>query len=183
MAWTITGNSSDVLVGVSANGNAIIRGDCPHIPYIIDDWVNSEYPAIVKALRRLQTVNADWRILSTDAVQSEIIDNAALLKTIDAKSGKSIAQISCIDRMSDSEPVLSFTIAIQPQSFQQVYELFSNLIVGFCEIEYTISVGFLTFRSPTANADIPTLDEFRSGRPYFSDEISVSVRRVQQKGA
>lgn len=183
MTWTITGNSSDVLIGVLAHGNAIIRGEGSHIPYIIEGWVDSKYPAIAEALRRLQMVKADWRILSTDAVQNEIIDNAALLKTIEARSGKSIAEISCIDRMGDSEPVLSFNIALQPQTFQQVYELFSKLIVGFCEIEYTISVGFMTFRSPSASVDIPTLDEFQSGRPYFSDEVSVSVRHAHKKDA
>jgi len=183
MTWMITGHSGGILVAITRAGNPIIRGTGSHIPYIIEGWVDSEYPAIAEALRRLQMVKADWRILSTDAVQSEIIDNAALLKTIKARSGKSIAEISCIDRMGDSEPALSFNIALQPSAFHQVHELFSKLIFGPDECEYSISVGFATFRSPSASADMPTLDEFKSGHPYFSDEISVSFRHAHKKDA
>ena len=113
--------------------------------------------------------------MSTDAVQNEIIDNAALLNSIKTRSGKSIAEISCIDRMGDSDPALSFNIALQPEVFHQVHELFSKLILSPNEIEYTISVGFSTFRFPGAKADMPTLDEFLSGRPYFSRDVSVSI--------
>jgi len=145
--------------------------------------MRSDNTRIEQALRRLETVQTDWRILSTDAVRNEIINNAALLKSIEARSGKSIAEISCIDRMGDSEPALSFNVALQPKAFHQVYELFSKLILSPNEIEYTISVGFSTFRVPGANADMPTLDEFLSGRPYFSDEVSVSIRRTRDDDA
>jgi hypothetical protein len=124
MTWTITGRSSGVLVGVTKYGNLIIRATGSHAPYFPSDpagpAMRSDYTRIEQALRRLQTVQTDWRILSTDAVQNEIIDNAALLKSIKARSGKSIAEISCIDRMGDSEPVLSFNIALQPETFHQV---------------------------------------------------------------
>jgi len=187
MTWTITGRSRGILVGVTRYGNPIIRATGSHAPYLPSDPAGpaqrSDYTRIEQALRRLQTVQTDWRILSTDAVQNEIIDNAALLKSIKARSGKSIAEISCIDRMGDSEPALSFNIALQPEAFHQVHELFSKLILSPNEIEYTISVGFSTFRFPGANADMPTLDEFLSGRPYFSDEVSVSIRRTRDNDA
>ncbi|PKO85142.1 MAG: hypothetical protein CVU18_21650, partial [Betaproteobacteria bacterium HGW-Betaproteobacteria-12] len=114
------------------------------------------------------------------AVRDEIIDSAALIRVIESNAGKSIAGISCIDSIGDNEPALSFTIALQPQTFQHVYGLFSKLILGLCEAQYTISVGFMMFRSPSASGDLPTLDEFKSGQPYFSDEVSVSARRAQK---
>jgi hypothetical protein len=186
LSWTITGSSDDILVAVTRYGNPIIHGTGFHIPYIIDGWVDSGYPAIAEALRRLQNVKADWRILPADAVRSEIIDNAALLKAIKARSEKSIAQISCIDREGDSEPAISFSIAFQPSVFDQVHELFCKLMFGPRECEYTISVGFMTFRSQNVSADIsaiPTLAEFKSGQPYFSDDVSVSIRHAHKKDA
>ena len=177
MTWTIAGNSRDVLICVSAHGNGVIRGEGSHTPYISEDWVGSDYPAIAEALRRLMMVKAHWRILCTDAVREEIIDSAALLRAIEANAGKSVAAITCIDRMDSHEPALSFTIAFQPQTFDRVYDLFSKL-VGSASLKYAISVDFLTFRSPGASADIPTLHEFKSGHPYFSDEVSVSIRHA-----
>jgi hypothetical protein len=80
-------------------------------------------------------------------------------------------------------PAISFDLALEPSTLRQVYELFTKLMVGPCELQYTLSVGFLTFRSPSASVDMPTLDEFKTGRPYFSDEISVSVRHPHKKDA
>lgn len=177
MTWTIAGDSSDVLVCVSAHGNRVIRGEGSHTPYITDEWVSSDYPAIAEALRRLMMVKADWRILCADAVREEIIDSAALFKVIEANAGKSVAAITCFDRKDSSEPALSFTIALNPQTFHRVYDLFSKLI-GSTNLKYAISVDFLTFRSPGASADIPTLHEFTSGHPYFSDTVSVSIRHA-----
>jgi hypothetical protein len=181
MTWTIAGTSSDVLIGVSAQGNATIRGEGSHTPYITEDWVSADYPAMAEALRRLMTVKADWRILSTDAVQKEIIDGAALLTAIESNSGKSVAAITCIDRENDGKPALSFNIALQPKTFEQVQDLFSKLVLGCSDIQYAISVDFFMFGSPGASTDIPTLEEFRSGRPYLSDEVSISARRPRQK--
>lgn len=184
MAWAITGNSSDVLVGVTKHGNALIRGKGAHTPDIIEGSVDSESTAIAQALRLLQTVQADWRIMSSDVVKHEIGDtHANLLKRIETRPKASVAEISCIHRRSSNEPALSFNIALQPQAFQQVRELFSQLVLGPSGIRYTVSVGFSTFRSPGANADRPTLDEFLSGRPYFSDEISVSIGRARDNDA
>lgn len=181
MTWVITGTSSDILVGVSAHGNPIIRGEGSHTPYIIEDWVSVDYPAMAEALRRLMKVKAEWRILSTDQVRNEIIDSAALLTALEANPAKSIAAITCIDRGGEDEPALSFNIVLQPKTFQHVQELFSKLVLGCCEIQYAISVGFIIFRSPGASANMPTLEEFRSGRPYLSDEVSVSARRARRK--
>lgn len=184
MTWAITGNSSDVLIGVTKHGNAIIRGKGSHTPYIIEDRVDSEYTAIAQAMRLLQAVRADWRIMSSDVVKHEIGDtHANLLRRIETRPKASIADISCTDRKSKNEPALSFNIALQPQAFQQVRELFSQLVVGPSGIRYTISVGFSTFRFPGANEDMPTLDEFLSGRPYFSDEVSVSIGRAHDNDA
>ena len=182
MTWAITGNSSDAFIYVSKNGNIVIRGKAPHLPYIIEEgWVSADYPETAEALHRLQRVKADWRILSSDAIQIEVIDNVALLKAIEGRAGKSIAQISCIDRMGDSEPAISFTVVLQPKTFQQVYDLFSKLLVGFREIQYVISVEFLMFATQGVSSEIPTLNEFKSGRPYFSD-VSVLVRQTHENG-
>jgi len=184
MAWAITGSSSDVLIGVTKHGNALIRGKGSHTPYIIEDSVDSESTAIAQAMRLLRVVQADWRIMSSDVVKHEIGDtHAKLLRRIEIRQKASIAEISCADRNSNNEPALSFNIALQPQAFQQARELFSQLVVGPSGIRYTISVGFSTFRSPGANVDRPTLDEFLAGHPYFSDEVSVSIGRARDNDA
>ncbi|MEK7992509.1 MAG: hypothetical protein AAB403_01770 [Planctomycetota bacterium] len=183
MAWAITGNSNDVLIGVTKHGNALVRGKASHTPCTTENSVDSESTAITQALRLLQTVQADWRIMSTDAVRHEIGDiRANLLRMIETRLNASIAAISCIGRNSNNEPALSFIIALQPQAFQQVRQLFAQLVAGPSGIRYTISVGFSTFRFPGESADTPTLDEFLSGRPYFSDEVSVSIGRARDDG-
>lgn len=180
MAWAITGNSSDVLIGVTKHGNALVRGKGSHTPYIIEDSVNPESTAIAQAMRLLQTIQADWRIMSSDVVKHEIGEtHANLLRRIETRPKASIAEISCVERDSNNEPVLSFNIALQPQAFEQLRELFSQLVVGPSGIRYTISVGFSTFRVPGTKAEMPTLDEFLTGRPYFSDEIAVSIGRAR----
>jgi len=179
MTWTITGNANDVLIGVTKHGNALIRGKSSHTPYIIDDSFDSESTAIAQALRLLQTVQADWRIMSSDAMKREIGNTRTnLLRRIETRLETSIAEIYCIKR-ENNEPALSFNIALQPQAFQQIRELFSQLLVGPSGIRYTISVGFLTFRFPGENKDMPTVNEFLSGHPYFSDEVAVSISRVR----
>ncbi len=112
------------------------------------------------------------------AAENELgLAHADLHKRIESHPTASVVEISCLDHEGKREPVLSFDIALEPSAFHQVHELFCKLIFGPDECEYTISVGFSTFRFPGANADMPTLDEFLSGRPYFSDEVSVSIRR------
>lgn len=118
--------------------------------------------------------------MSSDAVKHEIGDaHANLLRRIEKRQKASIAEISCINRDSNNEPALSFNIAFEPQAFQQVRELFSQLVLGPSGIRYTISVGFSTFRLPGTNVDRPSLDEFLTGRPYFSDEVSISIGRAR----
>lgn len=177
-----------MLVGVTKYGNLVIRATGSHAPYFPSDpagpAMRSDYTRIEQALRRLQTVQTDWRIISTPTAENELgLAHADLLKKIESKPGVSIVEISCLDRESEKDPALSFNIALQPTAFHQVHELFYKLILSPNEIEYTISVGFSTFRFPGANADMPTLDEFLSGRPYFSDEVSVSIGRTRDNDA
>ncbi len=188
MTWTITGPSGGILVAVTRYGNPIIRGTGSHVPYIPSDpagpALRSDYTRIEQALRRLQTVQTDWRIISTPTAKNELhLAHDDLIKRTESHPAASIVEISCLDHESGREPALSFDIALQPSAFHQVHELFSKLIFGPSECEYTISVGFSTFRFPGANADMPTLDEFLSGRPYFSDEVSVFIRRERDNDA
>jgi hypothetical protein len=183
MTWTINGNLSEVRIIISKNGNIVIRGEGENTPYIYDDYVNSDYPATAEVLLRLQKAHADWRILSTDAVENEIIDNEAILNSIKAKPNKSIVEIKCFDDKTDEDPALSFNVALAPLVLEKVYDLFTKLIAGQKETQYSITSNFLVFRSPSAEVDIPTLEEFRTGRPYFCDEVSVSVRLENNKSA
>jgi hypothetical protein len=180
MAWVITGNSSDVVVGVTKHGHVFIRGKGSHTPHIVEGAVDSGSAAIAQAMRLLRSVQADWRIMSSDVVKHEIGDvHTNLLRRIERRPKASFAEISCVNRKSNNEPALSFNMALQPQAFQQVRELFFQLVMAPSGIRYSISVGFSTFRVPGANADMPTLDEFLSGRPYFSDDVSVSIGRTR----
>ena len=188
MTWMITGRSGDILVAVTRYGNPIIRGICSHSPYIPSDpagpAMRSDYTRIGQALRRLQTVQTDWRIISAPTAKYELHDSHPdLLKRAESHPGASIVEISCFDDEIEREPALSFYIVLQPSVFDQVHELFSKSIFSPSECEYTISVGFTTFRFPGVESDTPTLDEFLSGRPYFSDEVSVSIRRIRDGDA
>lgn len=89
---------------ISKNSNIVIRGKGENTPYIYDDYVNSDYPVTVEALLRLQKAHADWRILSTDAVENEIIDNEAFLNSIKTKPDKSVVEIKFFDDTTDEAP-------------------------------------------------------------------------------
>lgn len=184
MAWTILGNARGLLLGVSANGNSIIRGKGSHIPYFPDHpgYSVPNYTAIRAELNRLQKVETDWRILPSQAVHLYPMVNAELKKHVAARPELPFAQIGCYDRPADKDdPALSFTIALPSSMFEQVHELFSNVLSSPNEIEYNISVGFSTFGLPSGlSTQLPTpiLDEFINGVPYISDEVSFSVERA-----
>jgi len=188
MTWTITGDASSLLLCVTKHGNPVIRGEGRHAPYFPDDpagpALRSDYTTIQSALRRLQTVCTDWRILPSAAAREEFGPlHSTLLARMDVQPDASVAEISCLDREKDKEPALSFVVALQPIAFQRVHDLFTQLITAPRELEYTISIGFLTFRYPGATTETPTLQEFLSGTPYFSDEVSVSIRRLNSRDA
>ncbi|MEO8009935.1 MAG: hypothetical protein ABI728_15635, partial [Betaproteobacteria bacterium] len=153
MTWTITGNSDGLVLGVTKHGNPVVRGIGSHVPYFREDpagpALRSDYTAIQSALRRLQTVKTDWRIVSSAVAREEFGSlHPDLVARIDSQPNASIVEIACIDREKDEEPALSFQVILQPLAFQQAHKLFAELITGPRGIEYTISVGFLTFRYP-----------------------------------
>jgi hypothetical protein len=182
MTWSITGGSDALVLGVSTHGNPFIRGVGSHVPYFPDDpagpATRSDYTAIQRALARLQTVNADWRIFSSAAARVELGNfHAPLVARVDRSSNEPTAEIGCIDDDKNKEPALSFIAVLPAQVFNRVHALFTGMLLAPASLKYKIAFGFHTFRCPGVSVDLPTLEEFLSGVPYFTSELSVSFHR------
>ena len=181
MTWTIRGGREHLLMAVTKSGYPVIRGVGVHEPPIRDDpagWaLGSDYEAIQDELRRLQTVQTDWRILPSDAKEDLSAWHKDLLTKLEAEPGHSIAEISCRDDEPKNTPTLSFLILLKPAAFQHVHRLFTQLLFHDGGMEYSIFVGFTTFRLPGAHTATPTLQEFMARKPYFSDAVSVQCAK------
>lgn len=172
--WNITGSTATLLISATA---PMIRGDGA---LEAKHFFDPTHPEIEAALGRMKT--ADWRLLPASSIQ-KILDqpHAELVGRVSEEA--CVAEISSFDDGTSGPLPVSVDIVLPEIVFQRAYSLLARAFFSSRRSTYHLSIGFLTFRNPTAAADLPTLSEFLGGRPYFSDEISVFVQGAKGNDA
>ena len=125
---------------------------------------------------------ADWAMLPASSARKLLGRPHAELVSRVSEEG-CIAEISSFDDSAARPLLVSVNIVLPEIVFQRTYSLLYEAFLSSRRSTYYMSIGFLTFREPTAAVDIPTLSEFLGGRPYFSDEVSVFVEAAKEDAA
>ena len=179
MTWNVSGNSADLLISATA---PLIRGKGALDPRLVSDPADLESGKIAKAFERMRASTAEWRLLPASSVSNVLGQPHAELNKR-ASAGGCVAEVCCFDEGANHPLSVSFNIVLPEVTFQRAYSLLSGAFFSARRSSYQLSIGFLTFRRPTATVDLPTLTEFLAGRPYFSEEVSVSVNNPERDDA
>ena len=164
--WNITGSTANLVISATT---PMVRGDGALEAKHFFDPTHPEIPA---ALGRMKT--ADWSLLPVSSARKMLGHAHAELVNRVSEEG-CIAEVSSFDDGAGGPLPVSINIVFLELVFQRAYSLLSKAFLSSRRSTYHLSIGFLTFRVPTAAVDLPTLSEFLGGRPYFSDEVSVFI--------
>ena len=134
------------------------------------------------SFERMKAAPAEWRLLPAPSGQ-KVLGHPHTELSKRASAGGCIAEVSWFDEEATSPMCSSFDIVLPEVTFQRAYSLLSEAFFGSRRCTYQLSIGFLTFRRPTAIVDLPTLTEFLSGRPYFSDDVSIAIQSAESDDA
>jgi hypothetical protein len=163
--WNIAGSSANLLISATM---PMIRGDGT----LEAKHFDPTRPEISAALERMKTV--DWRLLPVSSAKNALGRAHAELVNRVSQEG-CIAEVSSYDDGAGGPLPVSIIIIFPELVFERTYLLLSKALLSSRSTTYHLSIGFLTFRVPNADVDLPTLSEFLGGRPYFSDEVSVFI--------
>lgn len=175
MGWFITGNRRGLVFGVSDSGLPRCHGSGTHT---LEHSERHGFGINTDQHRRIQQAECSWSIVTSSESELNIDGNAdGLFSKVQQSPDKSHGMIKFY---AASPELVGFSIVVSESAFAHIRRIFELALISESN-QYMIHVGFLCFRVPHAKTETPTCDEFIDGKPYFFDEISVSLRSVENE--
>jgi hypothetical protein len=170
MAWVIESFAADVRILVSEKGNLSARASGQH------ELIASSMNLAGESLQGVLRSEGSWSVHKTDAADIEIDPNGyGLYRQV--SNAKESAHVS-LQYFDQAPPILGATIVLPPGHFERVMRLLELGLV--CKYHKLIVIAdFWGFRMPQAQTETPSAKEFLSGRPYFSDNATFTLKPIQ----
>lgn len=175
MAWFISGDKRDLVLGVSASGQPNCHGVCKHElkPPGLDDY-NGEIDHTL--LARIGAARSSWSMVtSADSGGAIHLAGDGLLQRVQDSPQKTHGMAKFYTEAPDA---VAFVLVVPVHAFEPIHRLF-ELVLTSTSLSYVIAITFLGFRLNTANAMLPSWQEFVAGRPMVFSEFELSVRASQ----
>ena len=167
MAWFITGNADQIIIGHNNSGASSVWGGGSHEPKpVLDTYAHSD-------LSYLKAAECSWSILPSDASDIDIdLNGEGLLPLV----RQAPTNVHVAIRFLDNSPLVGFTIVLPVARFFETRELLRTVLISE-QLGFSITVDFPGFPAEHATISIPTAREFLAGKPYFSSGVSFAIGR------
>jgi len=162
MSWLIEGTRENLHIGLTKNGHSEIWGEAIRHqlqPSIVIDRVADFYS-------KLQAANCTWSICATSDRQTNNV-----LREKAQNENRGIAAITFRDDK------LTMKIITPPDFIAPLLLLFRTVLLS-PKLEYLIELDFIGFKIHPSDTGIPSIEDFRSGDPYFA-QVSFAIQPVQ----
>lgn len=172
MVWSISGNRSGLILGVSDAGSPGCHGRGNHepVPVGLNDFGGNIDHAL---LRRISAAECSWSLCSSS--ESELhIDGGGdgLFARVQESPTTTHGMFKFYEHSSDA---VMCSIVVPEITFFHIHRLL-EMVMRSDALEFVIVADFLGFRVPHAQTETPTWQEFIEGRPLFFTKVSFSVR-------
>lgn len=167
MALFINGTRDWTTLAVNHSDLPVLHGRGSHELSISPQGIGGE---VVVQLREAE---CHWSILSS--AHTDIDIDGALEGLLSRVRASPNTRNGMVKYFGEKPLMLGVWIVLPVPAFTQVQRLAEILITSEL-VSYTIVVDMTGFRVPEAQVDVPTPQEFMSGRPYFFDDVSFTLR-------
>lgn len=173
MVWSITGNRSGLVLGVSDTGSPVCHGQGFHEP--VPDGLNDFGGNIDRTLlRRIRAAECSWALYPSS--ESELhIDGGGdgLFARVQESPDVSHGMFRFYEHSSDS---VTCVLVVPKETFSHIRRMLELELLSD-SLEYVVVVEFIGFRVPHAQTETPTWQDFIEGQPLFFRKVSFSVRQ------
>ena len=165
MGWLITGNKNDIVLAVSENLICFGSGKQECLPPDCDDNT---------LLFKVRKAEVSWSIVPpTDGGKTFItvgeFERAQIVKN---HPGNTHGMVN----FYDSQDAIAFTFVVPETQFAHISRLL-EMVLNSDSLQFIISISFVGFTNSGVKCEIPTWQEFISGKPYFVSEMSLTVKQ------
>lgn len=122
-------------------------------------------------LRRIQRAKCSWRMLaSTDRDMNIETGADGLLERVKRSPHSSHGMI----RYFEKADTVAVVMVLPEAHCARVQQLFARVLQSNA-LEYRIAANYLAFHRPHSKAETPSWPEFVGGKPFFFEDMSVTV--------
>jgi hypothetical protein len=170
MVWLITGKRGSLVLGISEAGTPLCNSTARHSPQPpgLGGFGEDMTPTL---LRRIQRAKCRWRIVASNDRDMNIDLGAdGLLERVKRSPETSHGMIRFFEN-ADTVAV----VMVLPDGRCAGIQRLMELVLQSNALEYRIAANYISFQRLRSKAETPSWLEFVGGKPFFFDDLSVTV--------
>ncbi|MFN9358537.1 MAG: hypothetical protein ACK55V_11820 [Alphaproteobacteria bacterium] len=176
MTWFLQGGRHGLALPMSSNGVPQAHGDCEH-----DCRPPSITSGVAKALPLIKKAKCLWSLYGiSDPSWEQMLVIAGHRETIKAIRENPESTHAIVTYLPGAPNVVGVTIVARDGALDELMTLL-RLVISSSDLEYLLTLDFLGFREPEAQAEMPSIHEwmsndFLSRRSYVTSLVGATVR-------
>jgi len=175
-AWSIIGNNDALALAISESGHSTIHGTASSHELIYTPSPTTHGEAVIKFCEELSGLEFLWGIYPANA--AEELNDGTEHGLYERSKNSPESSHGWFKYFTEPDSIVA-QIILPPATFKNVWPLFHDVLLE-PNLVYCISLDFFGFKEEGAVSDIPTIKEFVNDKPYFTDEVSFSLRNKEK---